>query len=106
MFFHNSIEEKIKQNEKKIREMDISFEKLSNDVSNLMAELPLSIEKINEHLEDPSNFSAEEWEKLQKLRTDLDEKLHHELANIRNPIKSKKASDLDRHVQRHWLHVR
>lgn len=105
MFFHDQLEERIKKNHKKIADADVQIENLDQNVTRFLNELPLTIEQLNTFLANQENFTAEEWQSLQNMQKQLDQKLQLELENIRNPIKAKKNYS-DRNVQRHWLYVR
>ncbi len=105
MFSHNSLDHQIQQQETKINELEIQLESLESSVTELMSFLNVSSEQLTSYIEKQDHFTDENWKDLTTTKKKLDEKLHRELTNIRNPIKTKKSySNL--HVERHWLHVR
>lgn len=101
----DNLEKTIQKNELAIKELTISIESLSNQVDQLLQELNVSSEQLTAFIENKNNFSEENWRDLIKMRQDLEEKLLRELANIKNPQKTKKAF-AERKVQPHWLFVR
>lgn len=105
MFNQNSLEQQILQQETKIKELEIQLETLENSVGELLTHLQVTPEQLTAFVDKQEHFSEENWTELQKQRKILDDKLLREIANIRNPRKTKNAySNL--HVERHWLHVR
>lgn len=105
MFLKDNIEEKLSANEKKIRELDIRFEKLNNDIKNFLNELQVTPEQLTSFISQKENFTEENWEELQKQKKQLEDKLNLELKNITNPLKSKKAR-ASLNIDRHWLYVK
>ncbi len=105
MFSKDNIEEKLHINEKKIRELDIRFETLENDISKFLQELDVTPEQLTAFISQKDNFTQENWEELQKQKKQLDEKLEVELKNVRDPKKAKKAF-ASLNVGNHWLYVK
>lgn len=105
MLSQENVEEKLNNNEKKIRELAILLEKVDNDVSIFLQELEVTPEQLTTFISNQENFTENNWLELQKQKKQLDEKLDTALKNVRNPLKAKKALDA-LHVPRHWLHVR
>ena len=100
-----NIEHRLDLNEKKIKELEVSHQKLRDLTQELHEILNLKPEQINHCLNDSSRFSDEHLEELKKLRTQLDEKLQKELSAIRNPKELKKTYQ-ERQIGSHWLFVR
>lgn len=105
MLAQHSLDQQITQQETKINELAIQLESLEDSVSELMKFLNVTSEQLTTFISKPENFTEQNWNDLVKQKKLLDDKLHRELANIRNPLQTKKSySNL--HVERHWLHVR
>lgn len=105
MFFQDTAEEKLKVNEKKMRELAIRLEKLDSDISAFLEELNVTPEQLTSFVSNKDNFTDSNWIDLQAEKKKLDEKLNTELKNIRNPLKSKKnLASLN--VSQHWLYVK
>lgn len=105
MFHQNSLENKIQQQESKIKELEIHLETLEHSVAELLNHLQVTPEQLTAYVSKQDHFTEENWDTLQKHKLQIEEKLQREIANIRNPAKLKKSySNL--HVERHWLHVR
>lgn len=105
MLNQNSLENKIQQQESKIKELEIQLETLEHSVSELLTHLQVTPEQLTALVSNQEHFSEENWSDLQKHKLQIEEKLQREIANIRNPRKIKKSYD-SLHVERHWLHVR
>lgn len=88
-----------------IQELEIRIEALNRDVEILLNELNISPKQLTTFIENPNNFSQENWETLLQQRKALDEKLLRELLNVSNPKKTQ-AAFKQRQVQPHWLFVR
>lgn len=101
----DELEKTIQKNELAINELSIRIDSIASQVDSLLMELNVSSEQLSAFLENKENFTEKNWNDLLKQRQELDEKLKRELANIRNPLKTKKTySELK--VQSHWLFVR
>lgn len=109
MFFSKDLEQNLEQGTKKndtlLRQLLIRVDALDREIKMLLDELKITPEQVSTFLENPENFTPENWEELQTERKALDDKLKRELDNIRNPSKTKKAQT-DRHVAPHWLYVK
>lgn len=105
MFFQNTLDEKITENEKKIKDLKNRLESINFQSDSFFEELEVTEEQLSSFISDENNFTKENWDQLQKEKKKLDDKLNVELANIKNPLKSKKNL-ASLHVAQHWLHVR
>jgi hypothetical protein len=105
MFNLNTSEHKDNEIEKKITELEIQNDNLNLSFAAFLRDLKLTTEQIDCFVNNPDNFSKENWEELQRQKQQLDEKLKLALDNIRNPLKNKKAY-AHRKVDQHWLYVR
>jgi hypothetical protein len=101
----DTIEAHIQKNALTIQELEIRIEALNRDVETLLRELNVSPNQLTTFIENPNNFSQENWDTLMQQRKALDEKLLRELLNVSNPKKTQ-AAFKERHVQPHWLFVR
>lgn len=99
------LENKIQQNKSKIEQLEIELESRWREEQAFLKELKVSAEQLSTFVSNPNNFTEESWQELNKQQTQLDEKLHRELNNIRNPLRTKKTY-ASLHVQPHWLYVR
>lgn len=100
-----ALENKIQQYSTKIEELEIRLESLLREEEKLLHDLQITREQLSVFVSNPENFTAENWAELNDQQKKMNEKLHRELENIRNPIKTKKAYD-SLHVQSHWLYVK
>jgi hypothetical protein len=98
-------EKVIESNELKIQEMEIKIEALDREINQILNEINLTSEQLTIFLSNRENFTEENWKDIQRLQSELDQKLLCELANVRNPQKVKKTYE-ERNVGRHWLFVR
>lgn len=104
MFF-DTIEQKSKSLERKIKDICHEVEKLDKDILHFFADRGINPIEVSEYIENKENFSDHEWDEMQQVRAKLDEKLSLDLKNIRDPRKAKQAYN-DRHVRPHWIFVR
>jgi hypothetical protein len=104
MFF-DTIEQKSKSLEKKIKDTCSEVDKLNKDILHFLADRGINPIEVSEYLGNRGNFSDKEWEELQEVKTILEERLSRDLKNIRDPRKVKEAYN-DRQVRPHWIFVR
>lgn len=102
---HEELEKVIQKNEMAIQELAIRIETVDRHVQELLSELQVSPEQLTGFVEKRENFTEDNWSTMNQHKQELEEKLQRELANIRNPLKTKKAF-AERKVERHWLFVR
>lgn len=105
MLSNDTTEEKLKINEKKLRELAIRLESLDSEIHGFLNELNVTPEQLSAFVSCKDNFTDDNWEELQQQKMKLDQKLDVEIKNVRDPLKSKKAL-ASLNVARHWLHVR
>lgn len=101
----DELERKIQKNALAIEELTIRIEALNRNADELLAELNVSHEQLTRFLGNKEHFTEENWKTLNEEQERLEAKLQLSIANIPDPIKTKKAF-LERHVQPHWLFVR
>jgi|ERR1700733_5959096 hypothetical protein len=105
MFSDQNLDQQIQQRTSKIKALEIQIEQLDLQTDALLSELKVTPEQLTAFISKKEHFTEENWEELVKQKQTLDNKLSTELANIRNPKKTKRNySSL--HVSRHWLHVK
>lgn len=106
MLYKESMSDKILRTERKMKELSIQMEKIKRDYQKLLNEVSLSPQEISEHIDNPDNFPPPIWEKIQKERIQLDEKLNLELSLIKDPFKNQQSYSDQATIQQHWLFVR
>lgn len=99
------LENKIRQNNSKITQLEIQLENMARQEEQLLMELKVTSDQLATFINKRDNFTEENWNELNKHQQELDTKLRRELDNIRNPLKTKRAYD-SLHVQSHWLYVK
>lgn len=99
------LEAQIEQQELKIKALTNQLDNLSREVDEFLGALDISLNQLAHYAEQKENFTEENWNELSQQRKQLEEKLHRELENIRNPVNTKRSYD-NLHVQRHWLFVK
>jgi hypothetical protein len=105
MSSEEDLERHIQKNALAIDELVIRIETLNRQANDLLEELKVSPEQLSAFIEKKDYFTEENWKTIEQQRKALDERLLRELANIRNPAKTKKTL-AERHVPAHWLFVR
>jgi hypothetical protein len=105
MFFKKDPEELLREQEKKLEQLEENNNKLNEDLRNLFQEFNVTPEQLYSFANNPENFTKENWEEMQKEKQKLDAKLQLDLDNIRN-LKKTKQSYSDRRIGQHWIFVR
>jgi len=105
MFKEDNLDEKIEKNDSKIKEISIQIQNLNREEKALLDELKVTPEQLSTFIENKENFSEKNWDEIQSQKKKLDQKLLLELANIRNPSKTKKAFK-ERNIDNNWLFVK
>lgn len=106
MAIEEKLEEKIHRTERKLIELSLHIQRLSREYQEILDEWALTPEQLKDFAENPDNFSPPIWEKLQKEKKQMNEKLESELNNVHDANKTKKAIAERGTVQQHWLLVR
>lgn len=104
--FEKVLENKIEQNNTKIKALSIQIENINREMDSFFKELQINFDNLSEFMSKKDNFTEENWEELSKQKKMIEERLQRELDNIRNPLKAKHAQSSQQHVQRHWLFVK
>ena len=105
MFFSSSLDQTIRVNAKKIKELGIQLELLSKSIEQLYEAEGLDPQAIQEYFSSPENFSADEWECLQVLKAQHKQKLQAIADQAVNANETKKKY-AERAVDPRWLFVR
>lgn len=105
MFFELSLDQKFQQQQRKIAELAIQMEKLDLEIDSFLKELKVTPAQLSTFISQQENFTPQNWEELAKQQKQIDEKLHRDLSQIRNPKKTKKAYDSLR-IERHWIRAK
>ena len=96
--------EQQKDIDQKIEELDITITAMQKESEAHLKELGLSLEDIEEYIDNPNNFTTEKWEILQYNLKRLEDKLQRDLQNIHNPQKTEETYKT-RNAAPHWLPV-
>lgn len=109
MFFDKTkdqkVEQQIEKNKQLLKELLIRSESLDKEIQLLFEAVQINPSEITEYLSDSNNFTAENWEEINKQRQELREKIKKELDNVPDPEKAKKALK-ELNVDPRWLFVR
>ncbi len=105
MLLPQDLDDQIQQAESKLEALAIRMDNLDREADELFADLKVTQEQLDAFIGSPLNFTQENWVQIQELKKELDDKLKRELANIRDPLKIKKAYS-ERNIGQHWLYVR
>lgn len=89
--------------ENKLRELRAQIEKMEKQNNALYEELGLGPHQIQDILNDPSNFSKEGFEYIQKERQELESVLERRLNEARDAVKRDTPPD---NIRGHWIFVR
>lgn len=106
MALEEKLQDKIQRQQRKMKEISISLERLDRDYQKIFKELALTPEQLQTYMENPENFTPPIWEELQNEKKKLDEGLNLELTRVRDPKKLKKTYSENGSIQQHWLFVR
>ena len=110
MFLSHQSEENLEsqstKNDLTLQELLIRIDGLDRQVKAFMDEIDICPQQVSSYVNNPDNFTQENWEQLENQRKKLDEKLNVELRNIRNPKNAKREYSARAGVQQHWIFVR
>lgn len=106
MFQKDNLQNRLQQNELKMRELTINLERLDLEYQQLFQEVGLTLAQIQTYISNEANFSQSIWEKFQKQKKELDEKLKLTLDNVTDPAHLKKKFSERGSIQNHWIFVR
>lgn len=89
--------------EKRISELDLQNEALDREIESLLAEQKVSSRQLTYFLSKASHFTDGNWERLQKEKKKVEEKLERDLKNIKKKHRSRESLKT---IQPNWLFVR
>lgn len=95
----------LEKNASNYRELVTQVTNLQDKTKELFDTLGICPEQFAAFIENPANFSSEEWEIIENEKKKLDERLDLSLNAIRDPIKAQKSFE-DFSQSRNWLFVR
>lgn len=101
----DSLENKTKQNERKLRELKLKYERVNKEIESLYKEIAMTPEELSAYAQDPSNFSPRAWDELQKKQKALEEHLENDLKQLRDVTAAKKSFQ-ENNVSQHWIFCR
>jgi len=102
MFLNHSDEQKSQRITKAIKEISLRLERIEDEISSFYKEHNVSPQQLSHYLATPEHFSEEQWNTIQNLRKELEQRL--QLDQEKAEKKSTPPQKLT--VQHHWLHVR
>ncbi len=108
MFFNNKdqkLDHDVLKNQLAFQELLLQMDGINQEIDGLLKELNVTRHQLEAFLSNPDNFTSDNWVELQKQRQILEEKLKCEIANVRDPRKTKQAQS-NRRVEQHWLYVK
>jgi hypothetical protein len=106
MTLKRQLEQDIEEMQLKMSKLAIEIDQFNFEYEELFSGLELTPEQLTEHMTNPENFSAEEWEEIQQEKKKLDEKLMLDLSHIPDLKKTKQTSKDLSLIQSHWIFVR
>lgn len=95
----------LEKNESTYQELLAQVEDLQSKTKELFETLGICPEQFAAFVENPANFSEEEWNIIQVEKKKLDEKLNLSLSQVHDPVKTKKTFE-ELSQSRNWLFVR
>lgn len=88
---NESIDDTVKRSELCIQELKRLEKERKEILDDLSQKLNMTPEEISKFCSDPNNFPPEELDYAKRLCQELEDNLKRELANIKNPLKTKKS---------------
>ena len=99
------LEKRIQKNSLAIKELSIQIEALDRQAESLFADLEVSPDQVSKFVETKEHFTEKNWKTLREHQQTLEEKLTRDLANVTNPLKTKKHQK-ELNVAPFWLFVK
>ncbi len=100
------LEDKSFSIEMKLKELAYKLERFNRELQELIDDPSFSIEQRALYLEDRTNFSAQEWARLEEEKRKLHAMLQLDLSHLHDPQKSKQTTQAQSQIKSHWLFVR
>lgn len=101
-----ALDNEIQAAERKLKEVLIRTESLDREAKELLSELKVTPQQLTAFVNNKEHFTEKNWQELLALRSQIDEQLRCQLAQIRNPkdLKEKRAGLQD--IKLNWISVR
>lgn len=96
-------QDKIEIVEKKLRELQTQIEKMEKENAELFADLGIGPHQLEEILNDPSRYSKEAYDFIQRERKALQDILETNIQESRAKLRSQKPPEA---IGGHWIFVR
>lgn len=106
MILNEKHDAKIQRAQKKLREISIQHQYLTQQYQQLLTEFNLTQEELKENGENIETYSPEIREDLLLERQKIEEDLNQKLSLIPDQEKAKKTMSEKATIQQHWLYVR
>lgn len=106
MFFEQSLEEKIKSNEKRIKELQNETQRINQTFEQLYQEQGVTYEQMQAYFSNNDNFSPEELETMNLLLAEQEKKTESIDNKIVNPLETKQRYEEKSFVDPRWLFIR
>lgn len=103
MFFDKP-EDNTQKLDNKIEELMLDLENLDKEIDRFFTDFDIPNEN-HEKYENKDNFTKAEWEAITETKKTVDEMIHKNASNVRNPNKIKKSYN-DLHLASHWIPMR
>lgn len=103
MPFLSNKEQDSTKNEIALKKLIHEIDNLKEETDKMFQELQICPVEFASFLQNPKNFTEQEWNALQQQRKDLDQTLS--ISHNANPLETKKAFN-ELHMSRNWLFVK
>lgn len=100
------LRETIEENEKKFKELLQTMEAIKTEEEAYLKDLDLTPEQLIAYMENPENFTEEDWATIQREISEQRIKMEKLLSSRVNRVKNHKVYRERATVQPHWLFVR
>lgn len=90
---------------KRIRELELENAALDRHIEEMLKEFGATADQLTDCLENPENFSEKNWNEIQRIRKELEEKLDLRLKEVRDPRKSRREFE-ELSINPQWLFVK
>ncbi len=92
--------------QRKLKELLILSEKLDNNYQKLLDDLSISEDQLINFIDNPENFTENEWNDLQAEKETMEKMLDLQLSQVKDPNENKKKYSQRKRVQSNWIFVR
>lgn len=98
--------DKFEKMQQTLKELLIQSENLDRNYQNLLNDLSLSENQLTQFMDNPGNFSSEEWSELESEKEKMQAMLEQQLSNVKDPKKTRKKYSQQKRVKNDWIFVR